>query len=576
VTPLQRVRRKFLGLPPRQFPVAATTQWVAMPGGERLATTVMRATPVAAAEIPVVLVRTATAVRLRGTTLQRDCRLLAEGGYTVVLQECRGRGESEGEFAPFEHEADDAAATLDWIADQEWGGARVGVFGFGYAGFAAWAALGAAPDRIHAAVIGFQPRSPYACFRAGGALRLDATLRFALGATAPEAADEEEIDFARGTAHRPVIAADRVALRRSQVWNDILQHPELDDFWQARTPQLPDDVPPTLLLAGWYDAALRAQLCDFESLREHARKAATAAPRLVVGPWSAGLDVERHSGFGAKALLLRTVSDHFDQHLRGRQRRLPRVRTFWLGSECWREYSDWPPANVETLDFHLRADHAGVSRLDDGALSREPADHDEPAKSFRFDPEDPVPSVGGVYAASPGPADQRSVEARADVLCYTTAPLSRGLEIAGEIRVELFVASTAPDTDFTAKLVRVNAAGEATILCDGIVRARDRTHTGEPNWFVSGEPQRVEIDLGALTCSVASGECLRLEVSSSNFPVYDRNANCRTRPEIAAATEFEVAEQTVYHDASHPSRISLQVLAVRSEHTARNAKGPPA
>jgi putative CocE/NonD family hydrolase len=526
-----------------------------LPDGVRLATTVIRAKVEPQIAAPIVLVRTLHAVSDRAANAHFFGRQIAESGYTVVLQECRGHGASEGEFVPFEREGHDGAATLAWIADQPFGQAEVGLLGFGYAGFAAWAALAEAPERVVSIATGFHPRAPYDLFYAGGALQLDATLRFALGTAESPPASRHALDLDRGAWHRPVSDADRVALRRSTVWSDILAHPDRDEFWRKRTPDLPSRVPATLVIAGWYDAALPSQLRDHAALCRLAK--ADAEPDLVIGPWSAGRDVRGRISGEARGRLLRTVIGHFDRHLPSSSRAHAKVSVFSLGDERWREFAAWPPPNTSEQRYHLRADHGSESRLDDGSLTIESPTVDEAPKRFRFDPEDPVPSLGGVLARAPGPVDQRAVEARADVLCYTTAPLCRDLSIAGPVRLDLFVASNAPDSDFTAKLVLVAPGGTAKILCDGIARARHQGREGGLEWFEAGTPRRIAIDLGATVCRVSAHHRLRIEVSSSNFPRFDRNTNGRQCPERAAVEEFAIAEQTIFHDAARPSHLTL-------------------
>jgi putative CocE/NonD family hydrolase len=179
---------------------------------------------------------------------------------------------------------------------------------------------------------------------------------------------------------------------------------------------------------------------------------------------------------------------------------------------------------------------------------------------FAYDPDDPAPSVGGALLFGGGPADQRAVEARADVLCYTGEPLAAPLDVVGPVRVVLHATSSAPDTDFTAKLVDVEPGGRAAFVCEGIVRARWRAGGVEPSWLPVGAPVELAIDLGPAFHRFAAGHRLRLEISSSSFPRFDRNPNTREEPGRAGAEAGEVARQTVLHEAAHPSRLELCVL----------------
>jgi putative CocE/NonD family hydrolase len=510
---------------------------------------------------PTLLIRTPRATLKRTAAARFFAHRIAESGYNVVLQQCRGRGDSEGQFAPFENEQSDGGEMLAWIAEQPWGGGGIGLFGFGYAGHAAWAALAAAPDQVAAIAVGFHGRDPYSRFYSGGAFQLDAALRFGL-ACSESPAPESSLDFDRGLRHRPLCEADRVAFQRSDTWRALLAHPRCDDYWIRRTPKLPALPPAALLLAGWYDAALPSQLADHAALALRAEASGSVTPELVIGPWAAGSDVRRRRLGRRRNGPLEHVIDFFDRRLRGSPTRgAPPVRVFTIGEERWRDLSAWPPDTARNSTWYLRAARGTDSPIDDGALSASAPTADEAPKHFRADPEDPVPSLGGVLAPSPGPADQRSVEARADVLSYSSPPLAHDLLISGPVLLRLHVASSAPDGDFTAKLVDVAADGTATIVCDGINRAR-RNGGGEHDcWFEGDTPRQLEISLSATTCLFRAGHRVRLEVATSNFPRFDRNPHSRDSPTSAAPAAFEAARITVLHDELHPSQLMLPTIA---------------
>jgi putative CocE/NonD family hydrolase len=223
------------------------------------------------------------------------------------------------------------------------------------------------------------------------------------------------------------------------------------------------------------------------------------------------------------------------------------------GVERWREARAWPLPEVEERVLYLHSGGSANSLAGDGRLGEGAPSDDEPADRFTFDPSDPVPAVGGS-----APADQRAVEARADVLCYTAPPLSAPLEVTGRVRVVLFAASSAPDTDFTAKLVAVDGQGAALDLCHGILRCRRRGGDSTA-WLEADRPQRLEIDLWATSWRLAAGDRIRLEISSSNFPRFDRNSNTRVEPGRARPDQCLPARQTVYHEAEHPSHAILPV-----------------
>jgi len=559
--PLQRTFRNFLDLPQQRCEVRAKTEWLELADGTRLATSVIQPVSADSNSKAVLLIRTPRTTLNRTSAARFFANRIGECGYNVVLQECRGCGSSEGRFAPFVNEQSDGAETLAWIAAQPWGGDGIGVFGFGYSGHAAWAALAAAPDRVTAIAVGFQARDPYSQIYSGGALQLDSALRFTL-ACSETPASQGDIDFDRGLRHRPLCEADRVALQRSDSWREFLAHPRRDDYWAVRTPEIPHRPPAALLLAGWYDTALAAQLADHAALAAHARSDQNAAPELVVGPWAAGREVTRRRFGRRENLLLKHLIDFFDRRLRGSPTSSPPpVRVFTIGEERWRDLPSWPPANAHDTIWYLRAVRETNSPIDDGALSLAPPAENEAPKHFRADPEDPAPSVGGALASSPGPSDQRSVEARADVLCYSSSPLDRDVLIAGPVLLKLHVAASTPDADFCAKLVDVDADGTAKIVCDGIIRARRHGGGEDDLWFEADEPRQLKIPLFATTCLFRAGHRIRLEVATANFPRFDRNPQTRESPTSSLPTAFEAAEFTVLHDSLHTSQLTLPTIA---------------
>jgi hypothetical protein len=237
---------------------------------------------------------------------------------------------------------------------------------------------------------------------------------------------------------------------------------------------------------------------------------------------------------------------------------------FVYGAVDWREHSQWPPPEAEERVFYLRSGGRANGLPGDGELTAdEPAGESDPDR-FCCDPEDPVRSLGDSRRGAHGPADQRPLEARADVLCYTTPPLAADVEVLGPARLILFAASSGSDGDFAAKLVDVAPDGTAVNRGQGIVRARWQTQGAEPVWFQGDSPRTLEIDFVAARSRFRSGHRLRLEIAASNFPCFDRNPNTRDDPEAAPPEQFTASRQTVFHDANHPSRLVLCVAGSRA------------
>ena len=537
------------------------TRWLALRDGVRLATSVARPAGLGG-PLPSVLIRAAEPVRGRSPTAWL-ARRLAERGYAVVAQECRGRHGSEGEFVPFESEAADADDAIAWLSDQAWWDGRLALVGIGYGAYAAFAAASRPGRRVAALVAAFGARDPHAVLFEGGAFRLAHGLRFAAAHCERGAVAERRVDWARGLRFRPVREADRVSLRRIDWYREWLEHPVADAFWQRRTPPLPSPAPPALLVSGWSDPCLPALLADAARLAEGGTEL-----ELVIGAWPAAQRAGPLAGLGrsgAFGACLRESLPFLDRHLGGGGARRPAARFQVLGERGWREAGAWPPPSREERCWYLRSGGsanslAGDGRLDDALPGEDPPDR------FRYDPDDPAPGAPHGAAAP----DPRVAEARADLLCYTTAPLAGGLVLAGPARVELHAASSAPDTDWSARLVALAPDGRAARLGEGIARCRWRDGGAEPRWLAPGEPTRLAIAIAPRAARLDPGWRLRLEISSASFPRFDRNANVREDPARVGPEGARVAEQSVLHDAAHPSRLVVSGLR------ARDGTGPPA
>jgi uncharacterized protein len=562
---------------------------------EHNATTVMRDGTVLRADIyrpadggafPVLLVRTPY-----GEPMVRVAPVLPaiEAGFAVVLQHCRGTGTSDGDFTPFESEADDGVDTIEWCARQDWCNGRVGMWGMSYLGMVQLAAAVHTPPALKCLVPIVTPADYYhgLAYRQGavqlGQLLGWHTLKSAQQLMYRAAAGEDiSTDLTAIMAHlADVPAAYRhTPLREMPAisailpsWQRWLDHEQLDGYWAdlrytARRDRI---ATPALHVGGWFDLFLGGTLDNYVTLR---RSAATEHARgnqaLVIGPWThsdqTGMAGELHFGARASALgigleqqqivfLRRYVAA--DEAERNR----PQVRLFVMGDNVWRDEDDWPLPRTRWTRWYL---HAG------GSLSAEPPPADAPVSGYRYDPAEPVPSVGGLtlMAEDPnggvswmsGPRDQRSVEARADVLSFTSDVLGADLEVTGPLTVTLHAATSAADTDFTAKLVDVWPDGRAMGVADGIVRARYRDGTGLPAPITPGEVYEYTIDLVATSQVFKAGHRVRVDVSSSNFPCFDRNPGNGAPTATATERDFVVAEQTICHDAAHPSFITLPVI----------------
>jgi hypothetical protein len=328
---------------------------------------------------------------------------------------------------------------------------------------------------------------------------------------------------------------------------------------------------PLFHITSWYDIFLEGALNSYQAIREHGgSQLARDNQRLLVGPWAHIRPYTRPTSgdtgdidFGPEARI--ELHDHllrwFDYWLKDQDNGVmgePPVYLFVMGENRWRYENEWPLARTHYLRYYLHADGPANSRGGAGTLSTV-LPGDEPADTYVYDPNDPVPTLRGNTLMLPhGVADQRSVEDRRDVLVYTSEPLARDLELTGPITARLFAASSARDTDFTAKLVDVRPDGFAHNLQDGIVRARYRDSAERASFITPGRIYEYTIDLWATSHVLKAGHQLRVEISSSNFPRFDRNPNTGAR--LGVDTRLETAQQTVHHSAAHPSHIVLPVI----------------
>ncbi|MFD0903733.1 CocE/NonD family hydrolase [Actinomadura sediminis] len=459
-------------------------------------------------------------------------------GMAVVLQHCRGRGSSDGEFVPWVHEARDGADTVAWIRARPWSNGEVVASGTSYLAGCALQLAAERPEGLKAVVASMTPHDFYdglkyhgGAFAVGSAFHWGA-LQGLLGALHGAAAGRERGDgFGRllGALAEPDKALRTTPVRNMPgvsemfpFWRDWTDHPERDAYWRELAETLRHDRigVPVLHTAGWFDVFLRGTLENFRRI---------PGGRLIIGPWT---HLSQASGVGeldfghAAAAMTSLVEPEQIAFLRGSTGG-PRVRYFTMGANEWREAGSWPPPGFAPTPYYLHADRT---------LSPEPPGTDAPPSAFVHDPGDPVPTHGGgLLLPDPvnvGPRDQRAVEERPDVLCFTTPVLRADVEVTGPVTAVLHAATSAPGADWTAKLVDVWPDGRAMNVADGIVRS-------------PGDRTRHEIDLAATSQTFRAGHRVRVEIASSNFPRFDRH------PAMVRA------EHTVFHDAARASRIVL-------------------
>jgi len=571
---------------------------VAMRDGTVLQSDVYR--PAAAGRYPVLLQRTPYNKELGLLALQQtDTFRAVRQGYAVVIQDCRGRYRSDGDFNPFLQEINDGYDAVEWCAAQPWSDGNVGMYGTSYVGATQWLAAIAAPPSLKCIVPAFTASDYYEGWTyQGGAFEWGFMVNWVIPflTTAdlirqdwrePVSGFEEwrnrlidAVDGANETAWTLPLGDIPVNPEWSPYFAEWMEHSTRDAFWQAVSIEDRHEkvAVPALNIAGWYDIFLDGSLRNFTGVREKgATDAARTGSRLLLGPWthttppmaqSGAVDFGNRAGQGAMPLSMDVDGEHlrfFDRWLKGIDRDYdddPPVKLWVMGEDVWRGELEWPLARAMSTNFFLSSDGNANSINGDGILTRN-ATGDERPDIFLYDPHHPVPTVGGqlcCYPATlpPGAYDQRPVEARADVLVYVTPPLAEDTEVTGPVTLQLWAATSAVDTDFTGKLVDICPDGYSRNLTDGIIRARYRQGTDRARLITPNEPTEYTIDLWATSNLFKAGHRIGLEVSSSNFPRFDRNLN--TGHELGADAEMRPAVQTIFHDAERPSRLTLPIV----------------
>jgi uncharacterized protein len=509
----------------------------------------------------------------------------AQRGYMVVVQDVRGSWASEGVFTPFLSEAEDGYDSIEWAARLPGANGRVGMYGFSYAGATQLMPATLRPPSLLTICPALTASQYYEGWTYNqGALALAFTMSWAVSLAEMEARRAKDDE---------AMTMLRAAFANSQAWNwylpltefppltgkygsyffDWLAHPTYDDYWRRWS--IDEDYSrltiPALHIAGWYDVFLTGSVKNFIGMRnESGSDVARARQKLLVGPWThmpwapTGLTSDlRGCGPGiVDDMQLRW----FDQFLKGEETGVldAPVSLFVMGAETWRDFPDWPPPGSEPVRWFFHSKGRANSRFGDGTLSLD-APGGEPSDLFTADPMAPTTSIGGHsccfnFVAPMGPADQREAEEYNSVLVYTSEPLVEPTELIGDVTVTLYAATSARDTDWTARLCEVHPDGRSINLQEGIVRARYRESQSEPSLLEPDRIYRYDISLGPVGVRIAPGNRLRVTVSSSDFPQWDRNLNTgdhlfRQRPSAAV-----VATQTVLHNTEHASHLTVHTV----------------
>ncbi len=532
-----------------------------------------------------------------------DPAQVARRGYVVVIQDTRGRAASEGEWEPMRNEALDGVDTITWAAKLPYSNGNVGMFGASYFGFTQWSSAVLQPPALKAMVPFITWNDPFSgiLFR-GGAMELGISASWQLMMGLDELfrrfhgdPDPRHLGYALyglvkdmdalGTqGYWSLPLKEFAPIKRNNVGNAFF---ESVDYVMNREHAEPLTIlgkheqvtAPSLNVGGWYDIFLKDTIENFRIMRNHGSTPEARESKLLIGPWTHGGVSnpigELNFGFGASAALIDLKIDFvslqvrwFDHFLKGIDTGMLNeapIKLFVMGANAWRDEQEWPLARAVNTRYYLHSNGHANTLHGDGVLSTEMPTSGL-SDAYTYDPANPVLTRGGALLMTAefpgGPYDQRETESREDVLVYSTPELTQDVEVTGPITVHLWATSSATDTDFVARLVDVYPNGYAQNLTDGIIRARYRTFPqGEkPSLIEPGKPYEYEIDLWATSNVFKQGHRIRLDVTSSNFPRWDRNPN--TGHDFGADSELVVAQQTISHDAEHPSYVVLPLVPI--------------
>jgi len=510
----------------------------------------------------------------------------AARGYVVIVQDVRGRYTSEGEWYTFKHESLDGYDTVEWAAALPYSDGRVGMFGGSYVGATQMLAAIAHPPHL-AGICPYVTASNYHSnwTYQGGAFEQWFNQSWTSG-LAQDTFDRNVSDRTNATGGMWQLPLGSYALFNdladggvpvsskslAPYFIDWLAHPSEDAYWKQWSIEahFSEITVPQLTIAAWYDIFQDGSLRNYVGVKTHgATDAARRGQHLLVvvgghsgdGPKIGDVDFGPESRFDYDSAALAWY-DYLFKSARNEFAGKP-VKIFVMGANQWREEDDWPLARAQATKYFLHSSGKANSLRGNGTLSTVASGANEAADQYVYDPANPAPTMGGPLCCDgthlpPGPRDQRPVEARDDVLVYSTPPLASDMEITGPVSLELYVKSSAVDTDFTAKLVDLWPDGFAQNLTDGILRTRYRSSPEKPELMTPGQIYKLTIEVWSTSNVFKKGHALRLEVSSSNFPRFNRNLN--TGEDNGSGQRFVPATNTVLHDAEHPSALTLPVV----------------
>jgi putative CocE/NonD family hydrolase len=506
----------------------------------------------------------------------------AQRGYAFVAYDLRGRYDSEGyAYLYGEQDGKDLNAIQTWVAEQPWSTGKIGMFGGSYLGFIQWEGALHQNPHLTALIPEVSPDDHYDNVYPSGAFQLSNSLDFLWFCCGGRTNTPTEVmNWEKWYTQLPIKDMDAYAgIQNAKLWHDLVSHPDRDDYWPGAGERIaPGKIGPgkynqvkvpTFNISGWFDQVSQATINNYLGMANYGPPELRSSHKLMMGPWTHDGQFQTHEGdltFPNQAApnglewrvrwfdhWLKEIDNGFDKE--------PPVYIYVMGIDRWRNECEWPLKRTQFTKFFLHSDGQanslyGNGRLDEAAPGKEANDE------FSYDPARPVPTLGGNIASQPkyiaGPYDQTKIEMRSDVLVYTTPPLKEDIEVTGPVILHLFASTDRTDTDFTGKIVDVHPNGYAEILLEGVIRGRYWKSFKEQNLLTPDKVYEFYVDLWSTSNVFLKGHRIRIEVSSSNFPKYDRNPN--TGHKFGEDSEILIAHQKVFHQAERASYVSLPVI----------------
>jgi len=495
----------------------------------------------------------------RGRHQNRRGEFFAKKGYAVALVDCRGRYDSQGTWVPYVNDPQDGYDAQQWLGSQDWCNGRIGTFGLSYNAFTSYMAAPLGSPHLRCIFARSGQQTNFGHLYNDGVMQLNVIFEF--GLHTKQGSETQRIFPVDHPHYRRLPLVDAVDdFPNVQHVKDWFKHAKYDDYWKAYgiKGKYEKIKAPAYFITGWYDNLLHENWRNFSGFRrDGGSEEARRGTRILVGNWA-------HGGSSGYPGLLELQLRWYDCWLGGIQngiRKEPPIRIFVMGADRWRTENEWPLARTRYTSFYLAGKGKANSLHGDGSLIRSLPPEDSPSDGFVYDPQKPVYTLGGqisTHGDVRGPKDRRPAQRRHDVLVYTSGLLAEDLEVTGPVELKLYAASSAVNTDFAAALTDVHPDGRAIHICEGIRGVTFRESLENPTLIEPGKVYEYTISLWETSIVLKAGHRIRLDITSSNFPRYARNQN--TAGPLGSSALIEKAEQTIYHDRRHPSRLVLPVI----------------